>query len=137
MKINNHILLFYVLPTLAPLILPPQTLLNGIGAVLVAAALLLATGYFLQRGKPLALTFLIFLQGLNFIVKMMMFFSNSVSDKGVANPVFAMPMGDGRGSNATPSKQGQKAQIIGHCKLARIKIPAKSRNPLQTGKFIT
>ncbi len=90
MKINNRILLFYVLPTLAPLILPPQTLLSGIGAVLVAAALLLATGYFLQRGKPLALTFLIFLQGLNFIVKMMMFFSNSVSEKGIANPAFAV-----------------------------------------------
>jgi len=90
MKINNRILLFYILPTLAPLILPPQTLLGGIGAVLVVAALLLVTGYFIQRGKSLALTFLIFLQGLNFIVKMMMFFSTSVSEKGVANPVFAV-----------------------------------------------
>jgi len=90
MKINNRILLFFVLPTLAPLILPPQTLIGGIGAVLVAAALLLATGYFLQRGKALALTLLIFLQGLNFIVKLMMFFSNSVSEKGVANPAFAI-----------------------------------------------
>ncbi len=90
MKINNRILLFYILPTLAPLILPPQTLIDGIGAVLVVAALLLITGYFIQRGRSLALTFLIFLQGLNFIVKMMMFFSTSVSEKGVANPVFAV-----------------------------------------------
>ncbi len=90
MKLNNRILLFYVLPTLAPLILPPQTLLGGIGAVLVAAAILLASGYFVQRGKSLALTFLIFLQGLNFIVKLMMFFSTSVSEKGIANPTFAI-----------------------------------------------
>lgn len=90
MKINNRILLFFVLPTLAPLILPPQTLLSGIGAVLVIAALLLSSGYFLHRGKPLALTFVIFLQGLNVIVKMMLFFSTSVSEKGVANPIFAI-----------------------------------------------
>ncbi len=90
MKSNNRLLLFFILPTLAPLILPPQTLLNGIGAVLVAAAILLLSGYFLQRGKSLALTFLIFLQGLNFIVKLMMFFSNSVSEKGIASPAFAI-----------------------------------------------
>ena len=83
MKINNRILLFFVLPTLAPLILPPQIISQGIAVVLVAAALLLASGYFLSRGKPLALTFTIFLQGLNFIVKMMLFFSTSVSSKGV------------------------------------------------------
>jgi len=90
MKINNRILLFFVLPTLAPLILPPQTLLNGIGAVLVMAALLLTSGYFLYRGQPLALTLVIFLQGLNVVIKMMLFFSTSVSAKGVANPIFAV-----------------------------------------------
>jgi energy-coupling factor transporter transmembrane protein EcfT len=90
MKINNRILLFFVLPTLAPLILPPKILLGGIGAVLVVAALLLASGYFLSRGKPLALTFTIFLQGLNFVVRMMLFFSTSISSKGVADWTFAI-----------------------------------------------
>jgi hypothetical protein len=88
MKINNRILLFYVLPTLAPLILPPPMLLNGIGAVILLAALLLISGYFLQRGKPLALTFIILLQGLNFIIKMMLFFSTTISAKGVADWAF-------------------------------------------------
>ena len=90
MKINNRILLFFVLPTLAPLILPPQTLLSGIGAAVVVAALLLISGYFLYLGKPLALTLILFLQGLNIIIKMMLFFSKSVSEKGVADPVFAV-----------------------------------------------
>ena len=90
MKINNRILLIFILPTLAPLILPPQTLLSGIGAGIFMAALLLASGYFLYRGKALALTFVLFLQGLNIIIKMMLFFSTSVSAKGVANPIFAI-----------------------------------------------
>ena len=90
MKINNRILLFFVLPTLAPLILPPRILIEGLGAVLVIAALMIASEYFLYLGKSLALTFIIFLQGLNFIIKMMLFFSTSVSSKGVADPVFAI-----------------------------------------------
>lgn len=90
MKINNRILLFFVLPTLAPLILPPQTLLSGIGAAIVVAALLLTSSYFLYIGKPSALTLVIFLQGLNIVIKMMLFFSTSVSAKGVADPVFAI-----------------------------------------------
>ena len=90
MKINNRILLFFVLPTLAPLILPPQTLMSGIGAVVVVAALLLISAYFLYRGGSTALTLVIFLQGLNIIIKMMLFFSNSVSEKGVADPIFAV-----------------------------------------------
>ena len=90
MRINNRILLFFVLPTLAPLILPPQTLLSGIGAALVIAALLLISGYVLHRGNATALTLVIFLQGLNIIIKMMLFFSTSVSEEGVADPIFAV-----------------------------------------------
>lgn len=90
MKINNRILLFFVLPTLAPLLLPPGILLNGIGAVIFAAALLLFSGYFLYRGKPLALTFTIFLQGLSFIVRLMLFFSTSVSEEGMIDWAFTI-----------------------------------------------
>lgn len=90
MRINNRILLFFVLPTLAPLILPPNLLVGGIGAVLAVAVLLLLTGYLLQRGNSLALTFIIFLQGLNFVVKMMLFYSTSISARGVADWPFAI-----------------------------------------------
>ncbi len=90
MKINNRILLFFVLPTLAPLILPPAILVSGIGSVLVVAALLIFTGYMLQRGNSLALTFIIFLQGLNFVVKMMLFYSTSISASGNADWAFAI-----------------------------------------------
>ncbi len=90
MRINNRILLFFVLPTLAPLFLPPQILVSGIGAVLVVAALLIFTGYMLHRGNSLALTFIIFLQGLNFVVKMMLFYSTAVSASGNADWPFAI-----------------------------------------------
>jgi hypothetical protein len=90
MKINNRILLFFVLPTLAPLLLPLDTLSSGIGAVIFAAGLLLASGYFLYIGKPLALTFSIFLQGLSFIVRLMLFFSTSVSEQGVIDWAFTI-----------------------------------------------
>ena len=90
MKINNRILLFFVLPTLAPLILPPQIVLGNLGAVLFAALLLLASGYFLYRGQSLALTFTIFLQGLSFVVRLMLFFSTSVSPQGVVDLAFTI-----------------------------------------------
>lgn len=88
MKLDNRILLFFALPVLAPLLLPPQVLLQGIGVVLFVAALLLATGYFLHQGKQLALTFMIFLQGLNFVVRMMLFFSRSIDAKGIVDWAF-------------------------------------------------
>ena len=90
MRINNRILLFFVLPTLAPLILPPEILFEGILTVLVVAILLLVSGYFLSRGKPLALTFLIFLQGLSFTVRIMLFFSRSISAQGVIDWAFTI-----------------------------------------------
>lgn len=90
MKLDNRIVLFFVLPTLAPLLLPLQTLLQGIGVVLFIAALLLATSYFLHQGKRLALTFMIFLQGLNFVVRIMLFFSRSVDTKGTVDWAFAI-----------------------------------------------
>lgn len=88
MKINNPILLLFVLPTLAPLLLPPQLLIQGVGVVIAVAALILATGYFALRGKALAFTFIIFLQGLNFVVRMMLFFSQSISEAGVVDWMF-------------------------------------------------
>ena len=90
MNNTKRILLFFVLPTLAPLILPPQTLVQGLGVVFAVAALLIVSGYFLYRGRSLALTLVIFLQGLNFIVRMMLFFSRSVSAQNVIDVPFAI-----------------------------------------------
>jgi hypothetical protein len=90
MTIYKRILLYFALPMLATLLLPPEILMQGFGAVLVVATLLIATGYFLNRGKSLALTFIIFLLGLNFVIRMMLFFAHSVDTQGVIDWTFAI-----------------------------------------------
>ncbi len=82
----QKILLFVVLPFLAPLILPPRFYGPGggpilfLGAVVGVSCLLLSP--FLWRGRSTALTLAIFLQGLNVIMRLMMFFPN-LSKQGV------------------------------------------------------
>lgn len=90
MRINNRIVLFFVLPALAPLILPPEVLLEGILTVIFVTAVFLGTGYLLHKGNSLALTLLIFMLGINFITRLMMFFSRSVSAQGVIDWPFAI-----------------------------------------------
>lgn len=90
MRINNRIVLFFVLPTLAALLLPPEMFLENILAIIVAALAFLIPGYLVYKGRPLALTFLIFLLGLNFIVRLMIFFSSAVSQQGVVNWPFTI-----------------------------------------------
>jgi len=82
MKTYMRVLLFFVLPVIAPLLFPPDHLLGMMPDVLlgVATALVaLVIGFFIWRGYGLALTFSIFLQGFNVITRLMMFFSTIVT----------------------------------------------------------
>ncbi len=88
MKTYEKILYFFVLPILAVLFYPPALLISGFGVILVAVAFFLGLGVFTMSGRVLALTFAIFLQGMNVIVRIMMFWSNSFSPEGVANIPF-------------------------------------------------
>ncbi len=90
MSIIKRVLLFFILPILAVLLYPPDLLLGGLPVILVVAAFFAFIGVMVYRGRSLALTFLIFLQGMNVIVRLMMVWSNSISSKGVANPTFAI-----------------------------------------------
>ena len=83
----SKLLLFVVLPVLSPLILPPRLLSPStggpilfLGVLLAASALLISP--FLFRGRSTALTLAIFVQGLNVIMRLMMFFPN-LSKQGV------------------------------------------------------
>ena len=77
MKPINRILLFFVLPLLATLLYPPSWLGNGIGVVIFGVVFFAALAFFLWRGYSRALTLMIFIQGINVIARMMMFFSNA------------------------------------------------------------
>ena len=82
MKTYFRVLLFFVLPFIAPLLFPPDKLLGMVPDVLlgvVMAVVAFAMGFFIWRGYSLALTFSIFLQGFNVITRLMMFFSTIVT----------------------------------------------------------
>ena len=83
----SKILFFVLLPVLAPLLLPPRFFSANtsspilfLGVVVAGSALLVSP--FLWRGWSTALTLAIFLQGLNVIMRLMMFFPN-LSKQGV------------------------------------------------------
>ncbi len=78
MSKEKRILLFFILPIVAILAYPPATLLKGIGVLFFVVLIFAGLGYLVWIGKSLALTMLIFLQGLNVIIRLMMFFSNAV-----------------------------------------------------------
>jgi uncharacterized membrane protein len=63
-----------------PLILyPPSLMASGAAVLAVVAIAYLALGYMVLRGRSWALTLTIFSQGLNVIVRLMMFFSRAVT----------------------------------------------------------
>ena len=76
MSITKKILLFFVLPFIAPLLYPPDLILGTWLAFLVAAILFGGLGILLLRGNSTALTLSIFVQGMNVIVRTMMLFPN-------------------------------------------------------------
>lgn len=82
MNNTQKILLFMVLPLVAPLLFPPGTLEESLPLLLIAALLFLALGVLLWRGYYLALILSIFIQGLNVIVRLMMFFPHARSNTG-------------------------------------------------------
>ncbi|RPI35158.1 MAG: hypothetical protein EHM70_00500 [Chloroflexota bacterium] len=88
MKPTTRILLYFVLPIIAILLFPLDSLLSSLPLVLFMVVLFIALGMLLLRGKSLALTLAIFLLGLNGIIRMMMFFSRSVSTTGQADLPF-------------------------------------------------
>jgi len=85
MQPSQRILLFFVIPAIAPLLFPLdwiQGIWIGVGLALL---LFVALGFALTRGRSTALTLSIFLQGLNVIVRLMMFFPHAVSASGLAD----------------------------------------------------
>ena len=88
MSTVERILFFFVLPILAVLLYPPDLLLGGIAVLVVIVLFFIGLGILLMQGRSLALTFSIFVQGMNAIVRLMMFFSNGFNDRGQANAAF-------------------------------------------------
>ncbi len=90
MSVFQRVLFFMLLPLVAVLLYPPD-LLFGAGALLLFVVVcFLAIGFFLMRGNLQLLTFAIFIQGMNAIVRLMLFFSHAVTKQQVIDLPFAI-----------------------------------------------
>jgi hypothetical protein len=81
----NQILLFFVLPLLSVLAYPPSTLANSLPLLGVVALSFLLLAVLLMRGSSRALTLAIFIQGMNVIIRIMMFFPHSTPRGALVN----------------------------------------------------
>jgi hypothetical protein len=82
MSKRSRFLLFFFLPILASFLYPPSTLIDTVGVLIVVLILFIGLGILLLQGRSLALTFSIFIQGINAIARLMMLFPNSFSKTG-------------------------------------------------------
>jgi hypothetical protein len=82
MQTRQRILIFFILPAIAPLLFPPSLIMGAWIAIALDIILFAALGYALMRGSLTALTLSIFIQGLNVIVRLMMFFPNAATPDG-------------------------------------------------------
>lgn len=90
MSTLNKLLFFFAMPVLGVLFYDPAVLMNAIPLVAIVVAFFALLGFLLLRGYATVLTFAIFLNGLNVIVRLMMLVSNAFTDKGVFQPGFAI-----------------------------------------------
>ena len=86
----NKILFFFFLPILGILFYDPATLVKAPILIAIVVAFFALIGAFLFKGYATVLTFAIFLNGMNVIVRLLMLVSNAFTDKGVFQPGFAI-----------------------------------------------
>ena len=86
----NKILFFFFLPILGILFYDPTTLVKTPILIAIVVAFFALIGAFLLKGYATVLTFAIFLNGMNVIVRLLMLVSNAFTDKGVFQPGFAI-----------------------------------------------
>jgi len=90
MNLFQKILLFIVLPTITPLLYPPQTLAAGLPVIAVGILIFVILGILLMRGRSMALTLTIFIQGVNVIVRLMMFLPHAQTASGQLDWIYIL-----------------------------------------------
>lgn len=77
MTMMQKLLFFILLPALAPIIFPPEIFIPALPAMLGVGALLALLGFILWQGRYLSLVLMIFLQGMNVVVRTMLLFRHA------------------------------------------------------------
>lgn len=90
MSILQKLLFFILLPLVGLLAFPLDFYTQGAAAMGVVAAFIILLGMVVWRGSQRALTFAIFLNGMNVIVRLMMLLSTVVNKQGMVNLPFGI-----------------------------------------------
>lgn len=90
MSTIHKLLFFILLPLIGLLAFPPDFYTQGTVAMGVVAALIILLGAIVWRGSQRALTFAIFLNGMNVIVRLMMLLSTVINKQGQVNLPFGI-----------------------------------------------
>jgi hypothetical protein len=86
MSVLKRVLFFFVLPVVGILFFDPSVLASGLPLIAVVVIFVLGVGYFQWTGYNRALTFAIFLNGMNVIVRLMLLLSGAFNKAGVFQP---------------------------------------------------
>jgi hypothetical protein len=88
METFKKVLFFFILPIVGVMFYQPSTLGSAFSILWVALVIFVVMGLLLWYGYSKALTFMIFINGMNVIVRLMMLLSTSFSEEGVFNLSF-------------------------------------------------
>jgi hypothetical protein len=86
----KKVLFFFVLPMLGIMFYDPMALIKDTILIAILVVLLAALGVLLWRGYSTVLTFMIFLCGMNVIVRLMMLLSTAFNKAGEFQPKFML-----------------------------------------------
>jgi hypothetical protein len=87
---RNRLLFLLAFQVIPLLLFPPSLLVKGLPLIGFLIVLYILLGWAVLRGRGWALTLCIFLQGLNAIVRLMMFLPNTVNKAGVFDYTYAI-----------------------------------------------
>jgi hypothetical protein len=90
MSVFKKVLFFFLLPAIGVVFYPPSVIGSAYSAIGIVFLFFLVLAAILWHGYSKALTFMIFLNGMNVIVRIMMLLSTTVSKDGVANLPFLL-----------------------------------------------
>lgn len=90
MSVLKKVLFFFLLPAIGMVFYPPSVIGSAFSAIGIVFLFFLILAAILWRGYSKALTFMIFLNGMNVIVRIMMLLSTAVSEEGVIDFSFLL-----------------------------------------------
>ena len=90
MSVFQKVLYFFLLPAIGMVFYPPSVIGSAFSAIGIVFLFFFILAAILWRGQSKALTFMIFVNGMNVIVRIMMLLSTTVSKEGVIDIPFLL-----------------------------------------------